>query len=54
MRMREFIRDNRDALETAITQACPNIGKLTVDEIEQWIANDEGLYNWARREGVKV
>lgn len=29
-------------------------GDLDDDDIEQWIMNDEGLYNWARREGVDV
>lgn len=24
------------------------------EEIEQWILNDEGLYNWAREEGVEI
>lgn len=27
---------------------------LNDDERRQWILNDEGLYNWARREGVNV
>jgi hypothetical protein len=26
--------------------------KLTVKDIEQWIANDEGLYLWQRRSGL--
>ena len=29
-------------------------GRLNNREREQLIANDEGLYNWARREGVNV
>lgn len=24
------------------------------DERRQWILNDEGLYNWARSEGVRI
>lgn len=27
---------------------------LTNRDRKQWIASDEGLYNWARREGVNV
>ena len=27
---------------------------LDDDELENWILNDEGLYNWARREGVEI
>jgi hypothetical protein len=29
-------------------------GRLTAHEIRLWILNDEGLYSWARSEGVKV
>ncbi len=54
MRMRDFIRENREELETCIIRACPNIGKLTAADIADWIANDEGLYNWARSAGVRV
>jgi hypothetical protein len=28
--------------------------KRNDDERRQWIENDEGLYSWARREGVSV
>jgi hypothetical protein len=28
--------------------------KLSASEIREWIANDEGLYLWARGEGVRV
>jgi len=52
--IREFIRNNRSELEQAIRRACPNCGKLTVEEIRLWILNDEGLYLWARREGVRI
>ena len=24
------------------------------EDLEDWILNDEGLYNWARREGVDI
>lgn len=54
MRMRDFIREHRAELEAAITRTCPNIGRLTIEAIRDWIANDEGLYNWARSEGVNV
>lgn len=67
MRMRDFIRENREELEAAVNGAMyrhdGNGGAGTVptpaptytaDELEDWIANDEGLYLWARREGVRV
>lgn len=28
--------------------------KQTVEEIRLWVLNDEGLYNWARRSGVRI
>ena len=28
--------------------------KLTASEIRDWVANDEVLYHWARRSGVRV
>ena len=54
MRMREFIKQNRAELDAAIKRACPNIGTLNDGDREQWIQNDEGLYNWARDEGVPI
>jgi hypothetical protein len=52
--MREFIRQNRPELVASIRSQCDNLGKLTNDDIEDWIANDESLYNWARSAGVAV
>lgn len=41
---------------------CPKSGtdhyheapKLTQSDLREWILKDEGLYNWARREGVRI
>lgn len=53
--MQDFIRENREALDEAIRRALKRPDwKLNDEERRQWIANDEGLYNWARSEGVKV
>ncbi len=56
MTIREFIRDNRVELDACIARALrkkenpyPND-----EERRQWILNDEGLYNWARSEGVRI
>lgn len=67
MRMREFIRKHRQEIDDAINGALyrhdGNGGRGTIpdpppkrndDERAQWIANDEGLYSWARSEGVNV
>ena len=54
MSMREFIKKNRVALDQAIQTACPNGPRLSDHERERWILNDEGLYRWARSEGVRI
>lgn len=67
MTMRDFIRSNRDEIDAAINGVLyrydGNGGQGTVpdpppqrndSERRLWIANDEGLYNWARGEGVGV
>lgn len=27
---------------------------LSVSDVREWVLNDEGLYRWARAEGVKI
>ena len=56
MTLRDFIRDNRDELDQYIAHS---IGQDTNprandEERRQWVLNDEGLYNWARSEGVRI
>lgn len=53
--MAEFIRENRDEIDAGIRRALgrPD-SRLNNEERRQWILNDEGLYNWARSEGVRV
>jgi len=50
--MRTFIRRNRKEIDAAIRSMCDNCGRLNDEERTQWVLNDEGLYNWARSEGV--
>ncbi len=54
MSLRDFIHANRTQLDECIRRACPNVGILNDDERRMWIVNDEGLYRWARSEGVRV
>ena len=65
MGIREFIRRNRATLDHHINEAMsrPNNRGEFIDhtheshndeERRQWILNDEGLYNWARSEGVRI
>ena len=51
--LREFIRENRQEIDAAILRGCPNC-RLNNREREMWIRNDEGLYHWARSEGVRI
>jgi len=67
MTMQQFIRDNRTEIDAAINGALyrhdGNGGRGTIPtppptrndtERRDHIANNEGLYNWARSEGVRV
>lgn len=53
MRLSEFIKENKTEIDECIKKVCPNI-KLNNTERRLWILNDEGLYLWARKEGVKI
>ena len=52
--MRDWIRENRVELDAAIRRACPNLARLNDSDRRLWVLNDEGLYLWARRDGVNV
>jgi len=53
MTFREFIKQNREELDKAIQGAAPGSPKND-EERRLWVLNDEGLYRWARNEGVKI
>ena len=53
--LRAFVKLNREELSKAIVRVVPNIKQpISLSELELWVANDEGLYNWARSEGVRI
>ena len=52
MTLAEFIKQNKEEIDKAIKRVCPNC-QLNDSERKMWIRNDEGLYNWAKGEGVK-
>ncbi len=67
MTLQGFIKENRAEIDSAINSALyrhdGNGGRGTVpdppprrndSERRLWIENDEGLYSWARSEGVRV
>jgi len=56
MTLRQFIRDNREGIDRAIDRALgqPNTTRRNDEERRLWVLNDEGLYLWARGEGVRT
>ena len=53
--MQRFIADNRGELDACIRRATSNPNAdIDDDERELWINNDEGLYLWAKAEGVDI
>jgi len=53
MTIRQFIKENRNEIDAAIRRICNNC-RLTNSERHLWILNDEGLYRWARSQGVRI
>jgi len=53
MTLKDFIKENREEIDAAIKRVCDNV-RLTDEERRLWILNDEGLYRWARSEGVRI
>lgn len=51
--LKQFIKENRQELDKCIQRACPGAARND-EERRLWVLNDEGLYNWARSEGVRV
>ena len=73
MTLRQFIQDNRAAIDQAIRQTRDFVprtascnchlsrtdhvhegARLDDAERRRWILNDEGLYRWAKAEGVRI
>jgi hypothetical protein len=53
MTMVNFIKENKAELDSAIKRVVPN-ASLNNEERRLWILNDEGLYRWARSQGVRI
>ena len=55
MTLREFVRQHRQELDECIARALdmPHNPRPNDEERRMWVLNDEGLYLWARSEGVK-
>jgi hypothetical protein len=53
MTLKEFIKENKEDLDAAILRANPG-NRMSDSERRLWVMNDEGLYKWAKSEGVKI
>jgi hypothetical protein len=53
MTLKRFINENKKEIDACIKAQCSNC-KIDNEERRLWILNDEGLYLWARREGVRI
>jgi hypothetical protein len=56
MTLNQFVRKNRESIDDVI---CDVLGTKRTpypndEERENWVLNDEFLYNWAIQEGVDV
>lgn len=56
MSLSQFIKENRAELDAAIARAIGRDKNPYPNDRERrlWVLNDEGLYLWARSEGVKI
>jgi hypothetical protein len=59
MTMRQFIKTNREEIDRCVwnhtTHRYNQPQRLTSDkERQEWILNEEGLYRWAKSEGVRI
>ena len=51
--MKKFIEENKEAIDAYIKVKAPD-QPINNEERRLWILNYEGLYNWARSEGVNI
>jgi len=53
MTLTQFIKNNRREIVEAI-KSYYDYEATSIEELKEWVNNDEGLYRWARSEGVKI
>ena len=56
MTLKQFIKQNHTELDACIAKALGKDKNPIPNDAERrlWILNDEGLYRWARSEGVRI
>lgn len=50
----EFIKEHRAEIDAAILRVVGSLPYKNDAERRLWVLNDEGLYRWARSEGVRI
>lgn len=51
--LRNWIKENKEEIDKTIHIIVPEV-KINDEERRMWILNDEGLYLWAKHEGVDI
>lgn len=56
MKIRDFIKENREEITEGIRRVLGDSSEkqYPLTELELWVRNDEGLYLWAKSQGVRV
>ena len=56
MTLKQFIKEHREELDQYIARALVRSENPRANDEERrwWILNTEGLYRWARAEGVRI
>jgi hypothetical protein len=47
-----YVEHHRERLEAYVRAAVPNVGELDLDDLCDWVSNDETLYREAQDAGV--
>jgi hypothetical protein len=51
--LRQWIKENRQEIDKCIKRVCDNC-RIDDNERRLWVLSDEGLYLWAKGDGVNV
>lgn len=54
MNKRDFMREYREDIDSVIKAACGEDFRINNAERENWIINDESLYRFAIRKGIRL
>lgn len=53
MELETFVEEHRQEIDDYIHTVNPN-QEIDDEERENWVMNDEGIYEWALNEGVNI